>query len=140
MKSLNVLALQNNQLTNLTLAPDATKLSLLLLGGNPLTTLVLSEPMATTGHLTNTINSLRNDGVLIFTYPPAIELLRPRPLIGAFQFGITGPPGVYTIFSSDDLLTWSELGSITNSLGTISFVDETAHFSPQRFYRARRVP
>jgi hypothetical protein len=58
-------------------------------------------------------------------------------LIGAFQFGITGPPGVYTILGSTDLAVWSELGLATNNLGAINFTDGSAHLSPLKFYSVR---
>jgi hypothetical protein len=58
-------------------------------------------------------------------------------LVGAFQFGITGPPGVYDVLGSTDLATWSELGVATNNLGSLNFVDVTAHLSPRKFYRVR---
>ena len=60
---------------------------------------------------------------------------RIRQPIGAFQFAVTGPPGVYTVLGSPDLAAWSELGAVSNSLGAIVFTDVTAHLSPQKFYR-----
>jgi len=132
---LSALFLQNNQLTNLTLPPDLTKLTTLLLDGNPLTTLVLSEPAAT--NLAADIASLQNQGVSVFTYPLIARLVRPLPLVGAFKFGITGPPGVYTVLGSTNLATWSELGIASNQLGAINFTDVTAQFAPQKFYRVR---
>jgi hypothetical protein len=125
-----------NQLTSLTLPPDATKLSTLVLDGNPLTTLVLSEPLAAT-NLAGTVSTLQNQGVTVFTYPLAIQLIRISEPIGAFQFAINGPPGVYTVLSSTDLAVWSELGTSTNLHGKIVFTDGTANLSPRRFYRAR---
>jgi formylglycine-generating enzyme required for sulfatase activity len=127
-----------NQLTSLTLPPDATNLSTLGLGGNPLTTFVLSQPQAAT-KLAVTVAALRNQGVSVFTYPLAVHLVQPRPLAGAFQFGITGPPGVYTVFGSTDLAAWSAVGITTNKLGDINFTDATSHFSPQKFYRTARL-
>jgi hypothetical protein len=59
-------------------------------------------------------------------------------LNGAFKFGITGPPGVYTLLGSTDLAAWSAVGVTTNNLGAINFTDVTSHFSPQKFYRAVR--
>jgi hypothetical protein len=95
----------------------------------------LSETLAAT-NLAATVASLRNQGVSVFTYPLAIQLVRPRTLVGAFQFGITGPPGVYAVLGSTDLAVWSALGVATNSLGSINFTDVTANLSPQKFYRA----
>ena len=127
-----------NQLTSLTLPPDATNLSTLVLGGNPLTTFVLSEPQAAT-KLAFTVMTLRNQGVSVFTYPLAVHLVQPLPLVGAFQFGITGPPGVYSVFGSTDLAAWSAVGMTTNILGAINFTDATSHFALQKFYRAARL-
>ncbi len=135
MRNLTFLDLRDNKLINLTLPPDLTKLTSIFLEGNPLTTLVLSEPLAAT-NLAGVVAWLRNQGVSVFTYPLAIELLRPRTLVGAFQFGITGPPGVYAVLGSTDLAVWSALGVATNSLGSINFTDVTANLAPQKFYRA----
>ena len=115
------------------LPPDLTKLTTLLLDGNPLTTLVLSEPAAT--NLVAEIVSLQNQGVSVFTYPLIPRLVRPAPLVGAFKIGITGPPGIYTVLGSTNLVTWDELGVATNELGAINYTDVTAHFAPQKFYR-----
>jgi len=48
MTNLGILDLRDNQLSNLTLPPDLTKLTALFVDGNPLTTFVSSEPLATT--------------------------------------------------------------------------------------------
>jgi hypothetical protein len=97
---------------------------------NPLTTLVLSERLAATG-LAQDVATVQSQGVSVFTYPLTIQLVRPRPPTGAFQFGITGPPGVYTVLTSTDLVGWSELGTTTNMLGTATFTDVTAPRSPR---------
>ena len=127
-----------NQLTSLTLPPDATNLSTLVLGGNPLTTFVLSEPQAAT-KLAFTVTTLRNQGVSVFTYPLTVRLVQPRTLAGAFQFGITGPPGVYTVLGSADLAAWSAVGAATNTLGSAIFTDAQANLSPHKFYRALQL-
>ena len=41
------------------------------------------------------------------------------------------------ILGSTNLLAWSELGITTNQLGTIVFIDGTAHLSRQKSYRVR---
>ena len=156
MTNLDTLFLENNSLTNLdlpasltrltqldlsrnglvtfTLPPELTNLASLFVAGNPLATLVLSEPEAT--NLAVTVSSLQSEGVAVFVYPGTSQLLRPRPLTGAFQFGATGPPGVYAILGSSNLGAWSEIGFASNTVGNISFVDVTAHPLSQRFYRA----
>jgi hypothetical protein len=85
-----------------------------------------------------TIASLVDQGVQVFTYPLNIELVRPLPLIGAFKFGITGPPGVYEVLASTDLATWTQVGIASNTLGSINVFDVTSHLFPKRFYRALR--
>src|SRR5206468_12819461 len=100
-------------------------------------TFVLPETLAAT-NLAGDVAALRNQGVEVFTYPLTVELIRLRQPLGAFQFALTGPPGVYTVLGSPDLAVWSELGAVSNSLGALVFTDVTAHLSPQRFYRALR--
>jgi hypothetical protein len=56
-------------------------------------------------------------------------------LIGAFKFGITGPPGVYSVLASTNLSDWSAVGVSTNLLGSVNFQDATANASPDTFYR-----
>ncbi len=80
--------------------------------------------------------ALRNNLPRTVLYPLTIQLLRPRALTGAFQMGITGPPGVYAVLASSDLAQWSQVGVVSNSLGSVSFVDVTAHLYPLRFYQA----
>src|SRR5262249_34130635 len=104
---------------------------------NPLATLVLSDSLAAT-NLVDTVAALRSQGVSVFTYPLAVQLIRPRQLVGAFQFAVIGPPGVYAVVGSPDLAAWGELGAVTNILGTIVFTDGTAHLAPVQFYRALR--
>jgi len=135
LTNLSFLALQHNQLTTLTLAPDTTRLDVILLGGNPFQTLVLSEPAAT-GLLSNTVASLRDDGISVFTYPLTPRLVRPLQLIGAFKFALTGPPGVYSVLRSSNLVTWEAVRAVNNTLGSINFQDATAGLAPQNFYRA----
>jgi len=137
LTSLAFLNLNGNQLTNLTLPPDMQQLIGLFVDGNPLATLVLSEPLAAT-NLAGDVAFLESQGVSVFTYPLEVQLIRIRQPIGAFQFALTGPPGVYTVLGSPDLAVWSALGVVSNNLGAIVFTDVTAHLSPQKFYRALR--
>jgi formylglycine-generating enzyme required for sulfatase activity len=105
-------------------------------GGNPFTTLVLSEPLAAT-NLADDVAFLRNQGVSVFTYPLAVRLVSPRRTgSAAFEFTLTGPPGLYAVLSSTNLAAWSALGTATNTLGSASFTDVQANLSPQKFYRA----
>ncbi len=136
LTNLTNLVLSGNQLTNVTLPPDCSKLSNLVLDGNPLGSLVVSEPLAASG-LFNAVASLRNQGVSVLTYPLDVGLVRPRMLVGAFRFGITGPPGVYGVYSSSDLATWNFLRTANNPLGSVSYVDAVGDLAQQRFYRAQ---
>ncbi len=135
LTALAFLNLNNNQLTNLTLPPDVQQLIGIFVDGNPLTTFVLSEPLAAT-NLAVTVATLRNQVVSVFTYPLTIQLVRPQRLTGTFQFGIDGPPGTYTVVASTDLVAWNEVGTASNALGSVSFVDVMAHLFQRRFYRA----
>jgi hypothetical protein len=128
-----------NQLTSLTLPPDMTQLIAFGFLANPLTTFVLSEPLAAT-NLAEDVASLRDQGVSVFTYPLTIQLTSARKTVGgAFEFALTGPPGIYTVLSSTNLAVFSALGITTNQLGAINFTDATSHFSPQKFYGAARL-
>ena len=126
--------LTSNKLTSLVLPPDATNLITLPLEGNPLTRFSLSEPMAA-GNLFLTVAAVQGLGGSIITYPLVTQLNSPRASFASgFRFALAGPPGVYTIFASSDLQSWSALGVVTNELGTASFVDPTP-LSVRKFYR-----
>jgi hypothetical protein len=87
-----------------------------------------------------TIASLPSEGVSVFTYPLEIRLLSPeRTAAGAIDLTLTGPPGVYAVFSSSNLAGWTGLGTLTNNLGSAVFTDAPA-LSPQKFYRAQYAP
>jgi formylglycine-generating enzyme required for sulfatase activity len=134
LTSLAFLDLSSNQLTSITLPPDMQQLIGLFMAGNPLTTFVLSEPLAATG-MASVVDSLRNQGVSVFTYPLAVSLTSPHPTVsGAFEFALTGPPGNYAILVSTNLTAWSALATVTNQLGSAVFTDAIS--GPQKFYRA----
>ena len=124
-----------NELTNITLPPDMTRLVGFGFLANPLATFVLPEPLAATS-LAADVAFLEGQGVSVFTYPLTVQLVHPRPLEGALQFGITGPPGIYTILQSGDLDSWAVLGATANPLGGINFTTVRSNAIPQRFYRA----
>lgn len=135
LTNLTGLFVTGNNLTNLTLPPDMTQLSALGFLANPLTTLVLPEPLADIA-LSNTVTSLRTQGVSVFTYPLTIQLVSPRQALdGSFEFSITGPPGIYTVESSTDLSVWDELGDAMNTVGAVLFRDTTVSAPTRRFYR-----
>jgi formylglycine-generating enzyme required for sulfatase activity len=134
LTNLATLNVTGNQLTNLTLPPDVSRLSALFTEGNPLTAVVLSEPLAATAPA-SVVDPLRNQGIGVFTYPVTPRLVRLLPLEGAFKFGIVGPPGVYSVLSSTNLMSWSVFATVANPLGGINFVDVTTNSVPRRFYR-----
>ena len=140
LTNLTGLFVVGNLLTNLTLPPDLTHLVAFSFLSNPLTTLVLSELLAGSTNLTvnlETIDALPNQGVSVFTYPLVVQLVQPRPSVGAFQFEIIGPPGDYTVLASTNVADWSPLGTVANPLGSVVFTDVTAQLSPRKFYRAQ---
>jgi len=126
-----------NNFTALTLPPDMTQITSFGFLANPLITLVLPEPLSLP--LADTIEALHNNGVLVLTYPVAVALQFPRATIDGFNINATGPPGVYKLFSSDDLVTWTELTTATNTSGAARFDDPTVSPPPQRFYRVARI-
>ena len=134
LTNLITLVLSGNQLTHLTLPPDMSKLATLVLNGNPLATLVLSAPLAT--NLAETVAAFQSEGVSVLTYPLVPELVRTRVFVGRFQFGITGPPGVYSVLGSTNLAEWDVVGTAENPLGSITFNDISTNVLPNRFYRA----
>jgi len=138
LTSLVFLDVNSNQLNSVTFPADLQQLNAFFMAGNPLTTLVLSEPLASSG-LASVVDSLRNQGVGVFTYPLTAQLVRLLPLEGAFKFGITGPPGIYSVLDSTDLSTWHVLSTVTNPLGSINFVDVTAQSAPRKFYQVLQL-
>jgi len=90
--------------------------------------------LAGTG-MASLVDSFRNQGVAVFTYPLAVSLVSPRQTVtGAFEFTFAGPPGHYAILGSTNLTAWSALATVTNQLGSTVFTNATS--SPQKFYRA----
>ncbi len=137
LTSLTTLFLAANQLSSLTFPPDLTQLTSLVLGqpDNPLTTVVMSETLA--AHLVDTVSTLRNQGVAVFTFPLTPQLVSPQKTAnGDFVFDLVGPPGVYTILASTDLQAFSILGTLNNKTGTTRFTDVGALSVPRMFYRA----
>jgi hypothetical protein len=130
------LDLRGNQLASLTLPFDLFRLSALILDGNPLRTLILSETQAAT-QLAGLVATLRAQGVSIVTYPVNLQLNSPN-LTGAdtFSFTLTGPPGVYIISKSTDFEIWNKVGFTTNTTGSVVFTDFDSPLLSRKFYRA----
>lgn len=137
LNRLTQLDLSGNSLTNLILPPDLTNLTALFVDENPLITLVLPQSLASST-LAATVTKLQNDGVQVYPYPPVVQLtFPPQQPIGAFRFGITGPPGVYAVYSSTNLTDWSALNLVNNPLGGIYFTDTAVRSFSETFYRAQ---
>jgi len=137
LAQLTQLDLSANQLNVVTLPVEVSKLTALFVDDNPLASLVLPEPL--TNRLAVAIAALRERGVEIFAYPLDLHLVRPHSLVGAFQFTLAGPPGNYAVLDSSDLLTWYQVGQISNQVGKVNFTDGTAHGVVQRYYRAHSM-
>jgi hypothetical protein len=100
----------------------------------------LSEPLAAT-NLAETVSSLQNENISVFIYPLTLQLISPRQTAqGTFGFALTGPPGVYALFGSPDLSTWSDLGALTNDFGVVRLEEATSTLASQKFFRARSIP
>ena len=125
-----------NNLVTFIVPPDMTQITAFGFLANPLTTVVLPEPLEIP--LAETIATLQSEGVVVFTYPLAIEMALPREITDGFNINVSGPPGVYKLQASDDLATWNEIGTATNTIGAARF-DDTSPPSTQRFYRALSV-
>ncbi|MEK7781515.1 MAG: hypothetical protein AAB370_08465 [Verrucomicrobiota bacterium] len=74
----------------------------------------------------------------------APTLLNPVRTNNQFQFTIQSEPGmILEILAATNAtlptLSWTSLGTLTNSTGTIPFIDTSANFD-QRFYQARQLP
>lgn len=71
-------------------------------------------------------------------------LLNPVRTNNQFQFTVQSEPGMLleilaTTNATLPALNWTSLGNLTNTTGTIPFIDTSANFH-QRFYQARQMP
>jgi len=113
-------------------------LTTLYLGDNPLQTLILSEDLAA-GNLSGVVAQLRDQGVAVYTYPVTGHLSGwLRNAAGAFAFTFQGPPGTYRVMASTNLAAWTEMGSLTNRTGSVTFTNAAASGFPRLFHRALR--
>jgi len=48
--------------------------------------------------------------------------------------------GCFEILAFTNLTNWDPLATFTNTTGTVEFIDASATYYLQRFYRARQVP
>jgi hypothetical protein len=78
-----------------------------------------------------------------------LELIRPPMLLlstltnGQFQFTLESAPGRFDVLSSTNvalpIANWTNLGTMTNQSGRVSFVDTNSIFG-SRFYQVRELP
>jgi hypothetical protein len=67
---------------------------------------------------------------------PSVLGVRVRGGDGRFRFTIASEPGLeLDLESTEDFDTWTPVGSVTNTSGTIEFTDPTPAGLPRRFYR-----
>jgi hypothetical protein len=60
---------------------------------------------------------------------------------GNFQLEVSGKTGQkFDIYTSNDLVTWTKISSVTLSSSTYNFTDSTSQGQSRRFYRAVAVP
>ena len=55
---------------------------------------------------------------------------------GLLVYQLTGQPATYTVQASIDLLNWTNIAILANTIGTVNFVDQNSTNYTQRFYRA----
>ena len=141
LPDLTFVALTNDHLTSLTLPLDLTNLASLVLTGNPINTFVLPESLADTS-LSGLVTLLTQQGAHVYAYPMTLNLGLPtRTPDGVLTFNLTGPPDAYHILGSSDLITWSEVETITNLVGSAVFTDVQTTNASSRFYRGvTRLP
>ena len=60
---------------------------------------------------------------------------------GNFQLEVSGQKGQkFDIYTSNNLITWTKISSLTLSSSTYNFTDSTSQGQTRRFYRAVAVP
>jgi hypothetical protein len=92
--------------------------------------------LAVTSHNNNLLNTSTFDNVSLTGPLPRLTLARFDAHDGMLV-GISGELGrVYSLQVSSDLKTWSNIVTLTNKGGPISFLDNQAANVPRRFYRA----
>jgi hypothetical protein len=67
---------------------------------------------------------------------PLLGVGNPAVSSNGFNLVVSGQIGLYGIQASDDLLTWTTIGTVTNSTGQTIFTDLTFSAHSQRYYRA----
>ena len=97
--------------------------------------------LALTSHNTSMLNTSSFDNVTVVTgttgQAPAFSSVQFDPRSG-LHFEIDGNAGAsYGIEASVDLIHWTNISTLQNVNGTVTFTDDSATNFPQRYYRAR---
>jgi hypothetical protein len=59
---------------------------------------------------------------------------------GCLRLTMTGPPGIYSLDTSADLISWGFVASLTNVAGTVEFTDQPVTNHLRRYFRTRSGP
>ena len=104
----------------------------------------LSLASLSSGTYSFTAIAYDDKGASTASTPLTITISAPQPVIGSvalgsggiYQIAVNAEAGhTYTIAASNDLGSWSTLGTVQTTSGTTVFNDSTASSLPQRFYR-----
>ncbi|MBE0545575.1 MAG: hypothetical protein IH623_29920 [Verrucomicrobia bacterium] len=135
LTGLQLLDLGINQLSELTIPHTVTNIVILQLRLNPLNTLILSDVLAT-NHLSETVQSLRDAGVIVHVYPLAPSLkIRKAEFGDMLRIELRGPPGIHDVLRSEDTFNWIMETKLTNVVGEAGW--SVVPFGTNSFYRTR---
>jgi uncharacterized repeat protein (TIGR03806 family) len=109
-------------------------------GSIPMTTVIYAG-LALTAHTTAALNNCTFDsvrlGAAVTGQPPRWSSVQFDRQTG-IHLEMDGELGAnYAVEASDDLVHWTNLGTLQNLNGSVSFTDSDATNFPQRYYRAR---
>jgi hypothetical protein len=85
---------------------------------------------------------LSSNTVVVGNFSKATTSLAARPGLdgtteAGYRFSIYGDyPAVYDIQTSSNMLNWVMIGTITNTVGRVEYLDKNAFGVPKKFYRA----
>lgn len=99
---------------------------------------------ATVASESTDLNGANNTAQLNFTVvaPPSLseKILQVSHVPASFSLTLTGPPGIYSILATTNiqqsLASWTSVGTVTNTTGTIQFTDPGVTNHATRYYRA----
>jgi Leucine Rich repeats (2 copies) len=142
LSNLRTLEFGENLFTYLSLPVGLTSLKYLYLRNNQLlATLVLREPLTTGVSIVPSLQQLQATGVTVHPYSVEATLTAGSLITSeSFTFTLFGPPGAYQVQVASDFSTWTNLGFITNALGSAEFNDLTAGQRSHSFYQVKLEP